>query len=436
MSSLVDKNRFNCSAAVPKRLSSLPWLICGFGAIFYSYEYLLRILPSVMTSQLMQHYQVNAATFGILTAMYYFVYTPMQLIVGLLMDLYGPRRLLTFACLICVIGTYLFGGVPNLYVAGAGRFLIGFGSAFAFVGVLKLATIWLPPHRMALVSGLASALGKVGAMTGNVVMTSLVEQLGWQNAILVSATVGVLLTVLLWLVIRDYGPNAAVASTSMPEISLSGALNDFLLILKNSQIWINGVVSCLLYLPTTVFAELWGKTYLEHVFGLSETESGYAVSTLFLGFAIGAPLSGLLSDFIGRRCPLITVASFGSCILFSLLIFMPGMGKMTIHALLFCLGLLYSSHVLSFAISRDITPDHAVGTAIAVTNMIIMLGGFVCQPLVGCFLDLVAKNSDFSGLYIYTAHDYRLALSIVPVGILLAGILSFWLKETRYTSQP
>ena len=59
--------------------------------------------------------------------------------------------------------------------------MVGFGSAFAFVGVLKLATIWLPPDRFALVSGLAMALGQVGAILGNLALTSLVVHQGWRQ---------------------------------------------------------------------------------------------------------------------------------------------------------------------------------------------------------------------------------------------------------------
>ena len=125
----------------PAKSVVLPWVICGLGALFYCYEYLLRISPSVMMSDLMQAYHINATVFGNLAAFYYYAYTPMQLPVGILMDRYGPRRLLTFACLACALGSYLFAHAFHIELAQIGRFMVGFGSAFAFVGVLKLATI-------------------------------------------------------------------------------------------------------------------------------------------------------------------------------------------------------------------------------------------------------------------------------------------------------
>src|SRR3954470_19954672 len=84
----------------PLRKTALyAWLVCGLGALFYCYEYFLRISPSVMTQDLMRVYHLDAAMLGNLAAFYYYAYTPMQLPVGVLMDRFGPRRLLVFACL-------------------------------------------------------------------------------------------------------------------------------------------------------------------------------------------------------------------------------------------------------------------------------------------------------------------------------------------------
>src|SRR5437899_1255372 len=109
------------------------WLICALGALYYSYEYLLRISPSVMELPLRHHFNLSATGFGLLSAFYYYAYVPLQIPVGILLDRYGPRILLTFACFICVLGTFLFAGTQVFWIAASGRFLVGFGSAFAFV---------------------------------------------------------------------------------------------------------------------------------------------------------------------------------------------------------------------------------------------------------------------------------------------------------------
>jgi len=186
-----------------KLLIYLPWIICSLAAIFYLYEFILRISPSVMSRELMSAYHLNAKSYGNMAALFYYVFAPMQIVVGLLMDRYGPRRLLTIAALSSSMGLYFFASSHYVAVADFGRLMIGFGSAFAFVGVLKLATIWLPPRRFALFVGATVALGMLGGMIGDLVLTKLVITQGWKLACYIVACCGVLLTVLIFLLVRD-----------------------------------------------------------------------------------------------------------------------------------------------------------------------------------------------------------------------------------------
>jgi len=181
----------------------LPWLICGLGCLFYSYQYLLNVSPSVMTNDLMMSYHINASELGNLTAFYYYIYAAMQMPVGMLMDHYGPRRLLTIAGLSCSVGTYLFACSDYLPLAELGRFMVGFGSAFAFVGALKLATIWLSPQKFAMISGMTMASGMLGAMAGDISLTSLVDHEGWKLTLFIAASFGVFLTMAIFTLIRD-----------------------------------------------------------------------------------------------------------------------------------------------------------------------------------------------------------------------------------------
>ena len=108
-----------------KKAVFMPWLIVGLGALYYCYEYFLRITPSVITPELMRDYNLTGAQVGSLAAFYYHAYVPMQIVVGLLMDRYGPRRLLTLACILCAAGTYLFAGTHNLMIAKSWSILVG-----------------------------------------------------------------------------------------------------------------------------------------------------------------------------------------------------------------------------------------------------------------------------------------------------------------------
>src|SRR3990167_11538252 len=105
-------------------------LICTVAGLFYCYEFVLRIIPGVLQTEISAAFgHISATEFGQLSAFYYFAYSPMQMPVGILMDRYGPWRLLTLACLCCTVGSWMFMDTTSLTVAEAGRFLVGFGSS-------------------------------------------------------------------------------------------------------------------------------------------------------------------------------------------------------------------------------------------------------------------------------------------------------------------
>ena len=420
------------------KLSMTAWLVCFLGALFYAYEYLLRISPSAMESSLRHHFGLTATGFGLLSSVYYYAYVPMQLPVGILMDRFGPRRLLTFACLICVVGTFMFCQTKTYQVAFIGRFLVGAGSAFAFVGVLKLATIWLPENRLALVAGITSALGTVGAMLGDNLISVVVQHVGWQATDTYTAIFGLVLTILLWFGIHDHRRDMKSGGTIN---TFTRNLLDLKIILRNPQIWLNGFYGCLVYLPTTVFAELWGIPYLSHAHAMTESQAGFTNSLLFCGFMIGAPIMGYTSDRIKRRKQPMIVGAMGAVVMMMLLLYCPHLSHVTIYCLVFTLGLFYSSQTIVFAVGRELSPNEAAGTAIAVTNMMVMLGAMLLQPLIGHLLDWsvwLQQSHDHLLLKIpmeqitqYGPEDYRLAMSIIPIGIIVATILTFFIRETH-----
>lgn len=407
----------------------IPWFICLLGALFYSYEYVLRILPSVMTPELMQHYAINSVTMGSLAGVYYWAYTPLQLPVGVLMDRFGPRRLLTIACILCVIGSYYFVATDSTLIAMIGRFIVGFGSAFAFVGVLKLATIWLAPDRLGMVAGLAAALGKVGGIFGVNVLTFLVAKHGWYDTSIYACFTGIILTVILWVFIRDSG-ELAVDSHVNEVIDFKLLIKDVAVICKNKQLWINGAVGCLIYLPTTVFGELWGYRYLEQAHGFAPKTAALGITALYLGFAIGAPIMGYVSDRLhNRRMPMLVGALLTS-LFFAVMVYVPGLSEDVIFALLFAMGLSYGAQAIVFAVAREISPPEASCTAIAITNMIVMLAPAFLQPAVGFLLDFHA-NPLVSSTYTNTVGDYQFAFAAIVFGMLSAAVFAYFLVETH-----
>jgi len=406
------------------------WTICALGALFYCYEYLLRISPSVMTQELMKFYHLTGAEYGNVSgSFYYYSYVVMQILVGLLMDRFGPRRLLTFACGLCAVGAYLFACSDQISIAMIGRFLIGLGSSFAFVGAAKLATIWLPPERFALMSGIIFCLGMLGAMFGAIVLRLLVDSTGWQSAIYGAAAVGVVIMIILWVVIRDVNPyHENHYSHHIP--TFKEVLSGLVVALKKPQIWLVGTVGCLLYLFLTAFAELWGPAYLEQAHGLSRANAVNANTMVFLGCAIGCPFIGWFSDLIQRRrLPVLLFASI-TLVVVCILLYAPSLSLVSIYILLFLFGFFSSSQILMFAIGREMTSIKISGTTIGLINMLIMVGGIIFPPVVGKLLDICWDGSTLEGARLYSKYAFTVAMSVLPIGILLGIILTCFIRET------
>lgn len=408
----------------------ISWAVVSLGALFYCYEYLLRTSPSVMTQELMSFYHLTGAEYGNLSgSFYYYSYVILQILVGLLMDRFGPRRLLTMACALCAVGAYLFACSDHVTIAMVGRFLIGFGSAFAFVGAAKLATIWLPPERFALVSGIIFCLGMLGAMSGGIILRYLVDTVGWQMAIYGSAGLGVVITLIIWSVVRDVNPfHEDHYSHHIP--TLSEVISGLRQAVKNTQVWLAGIVGCLYYLFLSAYAELWAPSYLEQARGLTTAHAVSANSMVFLGCAIGAPLWGWFSDLIERRRLPLMVSGFSALLVVCVLLYTPSLSLFAIYALSLVFGFVSSAQILVFAVAREVTPIKISGTAIGLLNMLVMIGGIIFPPIVGKLLDMNWFGTTLFGARVYSAHAFTVALSVLPLGILFGIVVVYFVRET------
>jgi MFS family permease len=406
------------------------WLVWGLGALFFCYEYFLRISPDVFTSDLMRTYGLGGGALGNLVAFYYYAYTPMQLPVGVLMDRYGPRLLLTIAILCCALGSFLFAATDMVWVAATGRFLVGFGSAFAFVGVLKLAAIWLRPDRFATVAGLATTLGMIGAMIGENALTVLVQKFGWQYTTYGSAVFGVLISIVIWSIVRNTVKKDDDALI-YKKVNLKNIIRDVIKALKKPQIWLAGIVGGLLYIPTSVFAELWGIPYLEQARGFTSYQAAGAVSMIFLGWAIGGPVIGFISDRLHQRKNPIIIGSLVAAMLLGLMLFTAKIPVDIVFAMFLIFGMFSSVENITFAIARESCSPNIAGSAVAINNMLVMFGGMLLQPMVGKMLDARWTGKMLNGHRVFDNVNYEHALVILPLGLILAAIVTFFIRETH-----
>src|SRR5581483_6963079 len=203
----------------------------------------------------------------------FYGYAGMQIPVGLLLDRFGPRRLIGISALVCAGGCVLFATSTTLGAVTAGRFLIGASAAFSLVGAMAVAGQWFPPHRFAIFSGLA--MGMAGGVLGQAPLRLAMEATDWRTTTLLLAGGGIALSLAAWATVRDRWRGTG---------GVGNALSSLAIVLRHRQTWLIALSGLGTSAPLLGFAGLWGVPFLETAYGLTRTHAATLTSLLFVGW--------------------------------------------------------------------------------------------------------------------------------------------------------
>lgn len=407
----------------PRLLLLMGW---ATGAVFFFYAWVLRVAPSVMVEELMRDFAVGAGVLGHLSAAYFYGYAGMQIPVGLLLDRFGPRRLMTVAALVCAGGCVLFAIATSLTMATTGRFLIGASAAFSLVGSMAVAGQWFPANQFAILSGLSMAMGMAGGVFGQAPLRLAVEASDWRTTTTMLAAGGVVLGLAAWATVRDRWRGSG---------GVGNALSGLGAVLRHRQTWLIALTGLGTSAPLLGFAGLWGVPFLETAYGHSRTSAAGLTSVVFIGWGLGAPLTGWLSDRIGRRrLPLIAGLALETVAL-AALIYVPGLSTPMLAVLCFLVGFCGSAQIVSFALVRENHPPTLSGTAIGFLNGMVTGAGALFQPLVGVLLDLAWTGETALGARVYDADAYRVAFASLVACCVVGFLCLLAVRETYCRAQ-
>lgn len=419
-----------------KASTALSWLVWSLGCLFYFYEFLLQVSPGVMKAQLSQDFAITAEGFGVLGGVYFYAYSSMQIPAGLLLDKLGPHRLLTAACSICALSTLMFAHSSSFSVALVARFAIGIGSSFAAVGAMKLAANWFPAKRFALLTGLMVAIGMAGAIGGEKPLALLVDTFGWRMSLNYLGLTGIVLALLIYAIAQD-SPN--IKSLSSSQTSWLDGFKEIGQSLKkvlvNKQLWIVATYGGLMFMPTLVFCGLWGVPFLESKYNIETEHAATLVSMVFVGWILGGPSWGLISDKLSQRKPPMIIGTIGAFVCLTTVLYLPNMTYWLIGTSLLLFGFFSAGFLPAFSIAKEISCQKNCATALSFMNMMNMIGAALVQPLVGKFIDYQWVNDPSHHMIdsthrFYTPVYYEYALVLLPIGLLLALLFLPFIRET------
>ncbi len=407
------------------------WIIWGLAVAFYFYEYFIRVAPSAMANDLFRSFNIGAGILGIISASYFYAYAPMQLPVGVLMDRYGARKLLTIATLVCGVATLLFGIAPAVWVTIIARLFMGAGSAFAFIGMIYISSHWFDKSILARLIGVGNSIGMLGAVFGEGFFAELISAFNWRPTTLGLGLAGLVLGFTIFLIVRN---DPKSMEKKEPKKS-HHILRSMKLACMNKQTWYNGISVMLFYSSIVCFGGLWAIPFFQQTYGFSNETASFAASMIYLGIVVGGPILGHYSDVTKNRKKWLLGTIILSLIFCVLIIYTPIRDPFWVITLMFLFGVSLSGQLLNYCLSIELNTHDTKGAALAITNCLVFITGSLVQTAIGFILSKLWTGATIDGAPQYSLENYRVALSILPITLILAFFFALRIKEKK-ASKP
>jgi MFS family permease len=392
----------------------IAWLIA---AIYYFYQYVLRSAPSVMMPQLGEAFGLSAMGVASLAGLFYWGYSPFSLVAGAALDRLGARKVVPIGAAAVGVGALLFAS-GNADLASFGRLLQGAGGVFALIGAVYVATKSFPASMAATLIGATQMFGMAGGSAGQFVVGPVIAAgVPWSRFWIVMGGAGLVIGVLLYLLLPSeksvhHGSWLAEAARSMG------------IVFRNPQSILCGMIAGLLFIPTTIFDMIWGVRYLQEAHGYEYAAAVIRSATVPMGWIIGCPLLGFVSDRLGRRKPVIVGAALVLLGCLAWVLYGPA-NVLPPYLLGILMGVASGAAMLPYTVIKEANPPDVSGTATGVVNFLNFTFSALLGPVFGWILRAAA-----GGEGALTLEHYQAAFEPLLYGVALAVLLTLVLKET------
>jgi predicted MFS family arabinose efflux permease len=396
----------------------------------YVLSFFQRFAPAGIAQDLVAAFNTTASSLGVLAATYFYVYTVMQVPTGILVDTFGPRRILLIGGVVGGVGSLTFGLAPSIEWALVGRTLIGLGVSVTFIAMLKIIAVSFEERRFATLVGLSMLIGNSGSVLAGAPLSWLAQMTGWRSIFVGLAGVSLLLGIACWALVRDR-PDAAGSPVVKPRFDRTVILSGLLSVVKNRDTWPAVVVNFGISGSFFAFAGLWATPFLTQAQGLTRAVAANHVSLYFAGFALGCVLIGMLSDRLAKRKPVLIVSTHLFVVIWLVQISGIHLPLAASYLLFVVMGLTTASFTLTWACAKEVNPPLLSGMSTSVTNMGGFLAAAILQPLVGWVMDQHWQGGvTASGARLYSTADFQAGLLLLVVVASVGALASWRIRET------
>jgi MFS family permease len=395
--------------------AAIAWLIT---AVYYFYQYTLRSAPAVMMPQLADAFGLTTMGVASMVGLFYYAYSPFSLIAGVAMDRIGPRRVIPIGAAAVGVGALLFGSGSST-AASVGRLLQGAGGVFALIGAAYIATTHFPASRAATLIGATQMFGMAGGSAGQfLVGPAIASGVPWSAFWMIMGVAGLAISVLLFLLLPASERKADAGG------GLTGTAQAMKVVFFNPQSILCGIIAGLLFIPTTIFDMVWGVRYLQDARGFDYGTAVMRSAMVPLGWIIGCPLLGFLSDRLGRRKPVIAAGAVVLLACLAWILYGPT-DLFPPYVLALVAGVASGAAMVPYTVIKEANPPGLSGTATGVVNFINFTFSALLGPVFGGLL--VGAQGSAPQM---TLEHYQTAFQPLLYGVALALILTVLLKET------
>jgi MFS family permease len=379
------------------------WLV---GLTVYFVAVLHRSSLGVAGLLAAERFDISASQLSTFVVLQLLIYALMQVPVGLLVDRFGPRRVLLTGTLILTSAQLSFAFADSYLWALSARFFVGVGDAMTFVCVLRLVTTWFPTRRIPLMTQLTGVLGQLGAVAAAVPMTWALSTLGWTHAYLATAALGGVLLVATLIVVRD---SAEARSVSGPMLGLAGIKASLTDSWEHPGTRLGFWMHFSTQFSATVLGLLWGYPFFVEGQGLGSATAGVLLSVMVLSImAFGPTFAWLITRWPWHRSTLVLLVVASIATAWAVVLAWPGAAPvwMLVVLVVIC-GMGGPASMVGFDLGRTSNPVFRVSTATGIINQ----GGFLASLTTAALIGLLLDWRTPDGVAGYPAEAFTYAMS-------------------------
>lgn len=385
-----------------------------------------------------ERFQADASTLSMFAVVQLAVYGGMQIPIGVLLDKYGARPIITIGMILMAAGQLVMAVSPSIGIAILARILLGAGDAAVFPAVLRLVATWFPAQRAPVMVQFTGIIGQSGQLVALIPLAALLHATTWTITFGSIAGLGVLFAILVFLIIRNHPPEQTAdvsVNTDTGVVRVVTSAIDTGVGIRAAWAHPGTRLAFWSHFTTpfagTAFVLLWGMPFLTAGQGLSTAHAATLVSVYVVAGMVLGPITGAVSQRIPnqRSVALVLPAVAIQFLAWMIIIALPGPAPTwLLYVLAVALATGGPASMIAFDHARTHNPSHRLSTATGVTNAGGFIAALIAIFLIGLMLDLQGAGTPDT----YSLDAFRVAfLMQVPLWLIGATFIIIERKHTR-----